>query len=147
MKHLTIVILLAALMALSGSVNARNTILQLSIEEALNVPKAQGRLNDSIQLYFGSQEHPAVERKIGTWTSNKKTNAVGKSDTFACQWAFLSAMISLQQRAVKEGGDAVVNIRSYYYQNDFTSPTEFECGAGAIMAGVTMVGDVVKLAE
>ena len=147
MKHLTYVLLIAALVTMSGSVNARNTILQLSIEEALNVPKAEGKLDDAIQLFFGNQEHPAVERKIGTWTANKKTNAVGKTDTFACQWAFLSAMISLQERAAREGGDAVVNIRSYYYKNDFSSPTEFECGAGAIMAGVTMVGDVVKLAE
>lgn len=135
------------MMLVSSAVDARNTILQVAIEGALNHPKAGDRLNDSIELYFGDQPHPAVESKIGTWTSNKKTNAVGKSDEIACQWAFLSAMISLQQRAVREGGDAVVNIRSYYYQNDFVSQTEFECGAGAVMAGVTMVGDVVKFAE
>ena len=56
-------------------------------------------------------------------------------------------MITLQDRAVAEGGNAVINIRSYYYKNDFSSATEFECGAGAIMAGVTMVGEVVKLAD
>jgi len=70
-----------------------------------------------------------------------------KSDQKACQWAFLSAMATLQDRAIKEGGNAVVNIHRYYYKNTFSSSTEFECGAGAVMSGVTMVGDVVKLAE
>ncbi len=83
----------------------------------------------------------------GTYTSNKKTNAVGKSDEKACNWAFLSAMKSLQERAIKEGGDAVINIYSFYNKNKFVSATEFECGAGATIAGVTMVRDVVKLAE
>lgn len=70
-----------------------------------------------------------------------------KSDQKACQWAFLSAMATLQDRAIKEGGNAVVNIHSYYYKKTFSSSTEFECGAGTVMSGVTMVGDVVKLAE
>ena len=47
----------------------------------------------------------------------------------------------------QRGGNAVVNIHSYYYKNTFSSSTEFECGAGAVMSGVTMVGAVVKLAE
>ena len=56
-------------------------------------------------------------------------------------------MMSLQRRAVAEGGNAVINIRSYYYKKNFSSATEFECGAGAVVAGVTMIGDVVQLAE
>ena len=135
------------MIVVSGAVYARNTIQQVGIEGALTHPKAEGKLDPSIQLFFGDQAHPAVEKTHGTWTANKKTNAVGKSDEFACQWAFISAMMSLQQRASREGGNAVINIRSYYYKNDFSSPTEFECGAGAVMAGVTMVGDVVTLAE
>ena len=79
--------------------------------------------------------------------SNKKTNAFGKSDKEACEWVFLSAMLSFQDRIAKEGGNAVVNIRSYYKKNEIRSSTEFECGAGAIMAGVTFLGDVVTLEQ
>ena len=46
-----------------------------------------------------------------------------------------------------EGGDAIMNIRSYYRRNLVDSETELECGAGALMAGVTFIGDVVKLSE
>ena len=41
----------------------------------------------------------------------------------------------------------MINIYSYYYKNEFVSDTEFECGAGNVVAGVTIIGDVVTLAE
>ena len=147
MKQIAYLVLVAALL-FSGTVgNARNTVHQFSIADALEVGEERGRIDSSIGLYFGDQEHPAITRKLGTYTANKKTNAFNKSDREACNWAFLSAMVSLQTRATREGGNAVVNIRSYYYKNDFSSATEFECGAGAMVAGVTMIGDVVELAE
>jgi uncharacterized protein YbjQ (UPF0145 family) len=56
----------------------------------------------------------------------------------------LSALKALQERAVREGMDAVVNIESNYKNRQFSSETEFECGAGAIMAGVALKGTLVK---
>lgn len=147
MKQTTYIFIIVALLLGVSTSDARNTLHKVSIESALQWGEEEGVLDDAIALYFGDQEHPPVEKNLGTYTSNRKTNGVGKSDEKACQWAFLSAMKTLQERAVREGGNAVVNIHSYYYKNTFSSQTEFECGAGAIMSGVTMVGDVVKLAE
>lgn len=147
MKQLTYLVLFLALLFSLSVGHARNTIHQFSIEAALARGEAEGKIKDSVQLFFGDQGHPAVAQELGTYTANKKTNAFGKSDEKACQWAFLSAMISLQDRAIAVGGDAVINIRSYYYKNDFSSATEYECGAGTAVAGVTMVGDVVKFAD
>jgi len=147
MKQLTYLVLISMLLFSYSTGQARNTLLKVSIEDALAWGEKDGVLKSSVRLYFGDQQHPGIERNIGTYTSNKKTNGVGKSDQKACQWAFLSAMVALQDRATREGGNAVVNIRSNYNRNGFSSTTEFECGAGAVMAGVSMVGDVVKLAE
>ena len=147
MKPLTCLVLLSAILLMSSVGNARNEVLRFLIDDAMTQPKAAEKLNDSVRMFFGDQEHPPVEREIGTYTSNKKTNAFNKSDKKACEWAFLSAMISLQSRAIQMGADAVINIRSYYYKNDFSSATEYECGAGNVVAGVTMIGEVVKLAE
>jgi len=147
MKQLATVLLTIALMLGFSAAEARDEIQNFSIDDALVRGEEEGVLQSSIQLYFGDQEHPAVEEERGEYTSNKKTNAFGKSDLKACQWAFLSAMKSLQDRAIKEGGNAVINIRSFYKKNDLVSATEFVCGAGATVAGVTMIGEVVKLAE
>ena len=147
MKKYTLYLTVLMLLLLSTGGHARDTLIQVSIEEAMTTPDAESALDADVKFFFGEQEHPEIEQQLGTYTSNKKTNAFGKSDQKACKWAFLSAMISLQERAVAEGGNAVVNIRSFYKKHDFSSATEFECGAGAMVAGVTLVGEVVKLVE
>jgi len=40
-----------------------------------------------------------------------------------------------------------VNIVSYYRKIEMSSPTDFECHAGAVIAGVALKGDFVKLEE
>ena len=71
----------------------------------------------------------------------------GKSDEKACNWAFLSAMVALQKRAQQLGANAVVNIVSYYKKEVMSSASQFECHAGALIAGVALKGDFVKISE
>jgi hypothetical protein len=82
------------------------------IGQALKSPAAQGKVDPGIRLFFGRQRHPNVTKDFGEWPTNKKTNAFAKSDLQACEWVFLSAVIALQERARKEGGNAVINIVS-----------------------------------
>lgn len=147
MKKINYVALALCLVLGVSTGDARNTIHQLPIADAMAEGEKKDVLSGSVSFYFGEQAHPAVAASLGTFTSNRKTNAFGKSDEEACRWVFLSAMKTLEERAIKEGGDAVINIYSYYYENKFVSETEYECGAGGLMAGVTMIGEVVKLAE
>lgn len=138
-------IALVALVALVASSHAwsRDSIDSYSIADALNV--GGDKLGDDVSLYFADQPHPAVIESKGTYATNKKTNAFAKSDLDACQHVFLSAVIGLQNRARMEGGNAVINIKSNYRNEPSASQTEFLCGSGAIMAGVALTGEVVKL--
>ena len=124
---------------------ARDTKVMWPIADAVATPDAKARLNLGVQFFFGNTAHPPVAQSFGVFTSNKKTNGTNKSDKEACEWVFLSAMLSFQQRAVAVGGNAVINIRSYYKQNEVSSETQYECGSGALMSGVTFKGEVVKL--
>ena len=56
-------------------------------------------------------------------------------------------MLQLQKRAQDVGADAVVNIVSNFNNVEFASATEFQCADGALMAGVALKGDFVKLAR
>ena len=103
MKAGIFLILMSTLLLGLSTGQARNETLRFSIESALAHPDAKSLLRDSVSLYFGDQEPPAVEREIGTYTSNKKTNAFNKSDKESCDRAFLSAMIALQERALSSG--------------------------------------------
>ncbi len=145
MKARVLFIFALALTALSSPVLARDEVLKMSLQDAMNNDEAKARLDPEIKLYFGDQAYANPAQRFGTFTSNKKTSFAKKSDKVACEWAFLSAALALQERALREGGDAVVNITSVYKNHTFKSATEYECGAGKIMGGVALRGQVVKL--
>ncbi len=110
-------IALIALVLVLGSASsgfARDDIESFSIKQALETADAREKLDPNINLFFGNSKHGAVVRSIGEWKSYKKTNGVGRAKEIACQRAFLSAAISLQQRASKTGGNAVIGIKSDY---------------------------------
>jgi uncharacterized protein YbjQ (UPF0145 family) len=142
------VIILALSIAATRWGYARDTKLLLPIATAMEgANNAKEKLSGSVKFFFGNQPHPQVLTKLGTDVSNLKTNAFGKSDETACNWVFLSAMIALDKRAQQLGANAVVNIVSYYQKIEMSSPTEFECHAGAVIAGVALKGDFVKIAD
>ncbi|WP_250866416.1 excinuclease ABC subunit A [Caballeronia sp. INSB1] len=128
---------------LSSHAFARDSVANYSVDSALK--SEGGKVDQDIPLYFAGQPHPGVAKSFGEFATNKKTNAFGKSDETACQHVFLSAVLELQDRVRKEGGNAVINIRSNYRNVKRESATEFTCGAGAIVAGVALKGEVVTL--
>jgi len=100
-----------------------------------------------VAFYFDDQPHPKVEKTLGEYVSNKKTNAFNKSDAEACQWVALSVLKEFRRRAINEGGNAVINLHSYYKKNDLSDPTRYECHAGFVVGGVAFKGTVVKLTK
>ena len=125
--------------------DARDTRLKLPVAAALAKGEASGKLPSGVRFYFGGQSPGKAAKSLGEVRTNRKTNFFNKSDTVGCDWAFLSAMIALGERAKQLGGDAVINIRSNYRNQEFKSDTEYECGAGAVTGGVAFIGEVVKL--
>lgn len=121
--------------------SAKNDIQNFSIQEALDSELAQEKLDPNIKFVFGAKEGKVIKANL---TANKKTNGFGKNKELACQRAFISALITFQNRAIKEGGNKVVNLSSYYYKNDFVSKTEYQCGVGNVTVGVTLKGDIAK---
>jgi uncharacterized protein YbjQ (UPF0145 family) len=148
MKHLAISItVLSVFLTAIWPAHARDTKHILPIAAAMATKDADEKLERSVKFFFGQQEFSKVVTNLGTDVSNRKTNAFGKSDEKACNWAFLSAMIALEKRAKQLGANAVVNIVSYYRKVEMSSMTDFECHAGAVIAGVALKGEFVKIAD
>jgi hypothetical protein len=141
----TLAALAMALLVSPAAGTARDDRLTFSIKEAISTPAAREKLHPGVAFYFGSVPHPEVAETLGQTVVNLKTNAFGKSDLAACQWVFLSVLIDLQKRAREAGGNAVIDIESYYKKEIFKSETQFMCGAGATIAGVAFRGTIVKL--
>lgn len=140
----TLAVLVVSLVFSMGAA-ARDTKHLFSIQDALASATFKERLNPDIKLYFGDQPYGKSSQSFGEFVTNRKTNGFGKSDLEACEWVLLSALLVLQERAVTEGGNAVVNIRSFYKKNEMSSTSEYECHAGAIMAGVALKGTVIRI--
>ena len=141
----TLAALAMVLLAIPAIGAARDDRLTFSINDAMSTPAAREKLRPGVDFYFGSAPHPDVVESLGQTIVNLKTNAFGKSDLAACQWVFLSVLIELQQRAREAGGNAVIDIESYYKKEIFRSDTQFMCGAGSTIAGVAFRGTIVKL--
>lgn len=139
------IILIMMGLLLVSSAYARDDVDGYSIKEAMITAKEKSVLSNQVKFYYGTQKHGAIARNYGNFKTSKKTNAMGKSDKQACEWAFLSALKTLEGRAIKEGANAVINIKSNYKNNLTSSNSTFKCGAGTFVAGVALTGDVVKL--
>jgi hypothetical protein len=136
----------ASSMLWSSGAMARDDVVAFPIADVMGQSVNSSRL-EGVQFFFGNQPHPAVAQNFGSFPTNKKTNAFNKSDKEACNWAFLSALLSFHQRAISVGGNAVIDIQGNYKNNPFSSTTDFQCGVGATVAGVTLTGTVVKLQD
>jgi hypothetical protein len=135
------------LMCLPAVFEARNTKYVLPIAGVTENPEYQATLGYDVSLHFANQSTPKLERMLGQYVTNRKTRSFGRSDENSCQWAFLSVLLQLRERAREEGGNAVINIVSYCDKEIFASATEYECHAGALIAGVALKGTVVRVGK
>ena len=138
MKKLIAVSLLAVVAATPAL--ARNTAVTVALQSVLDMPEAQGKLDGTVKFYLAGSPTPKVVKKFGEDTSNAKTNAFNKSAEEACRWNALSALIKLQDKAKREGANAVVDITSYSEKVAFTSATDIQCSDGAFLAGIALKG-------
>ncbi len=137
-------LLVSCLLVTPSTAQARSDFLDLSVKDAKGGELGQAKLRD-VPFYMAGQSHPGVTRSFGVFKSNRRTNAFGRSDEKACEVAFLSAIISLQQRAGAEGGNAVIDIRSVTKDNELSSASTYRCAVGFAIANVALEGRVVKL--
>jgi uncharacterized protein YbjQ (UPF0145 family) len=134
--------IIALTLALGGSpALAADETVTMSIQGGLEAGKhTKNTIGDDIKLYFGKQKTPAVDKKL--WEGSSTQKSMRKSQQERCDTAFVSAILRLQDRARKEGGNAVVGITSAG-GND--SSTEYTCTSGRVTGSVTLRGTVVTL--
>lgn len=147
MKLRLTVLVIFSIICIGGNAIAADTLIQLPIADALNSIAIKSQLSDNIQLFWGDQKYPEPQKVFGEYKTSQRTNALGKSREDACQWALASSIKELQARAFREGGNAVVNIKSNIKNVENSSATDYQCLAGRVMVNVALKGTVVKISE
>ncbi|WP_321367100.1 hypothetical protein [uncultured Desulfuromusa sp.] len=128
-------------------VQAADSWHQFSVQDAIKSPLGQDKLRADISLYMKGQKHPNVLKRMGEYKANKRTNGFGKSAQQVCERVFISALMALQDRAAREGGNAVVDIYTITKDKAFESATEYSCIKGGIVGNVALMGTVAKISE
>ncbi|MDR0700908.1 MAG: hypothetical protein LBF61_00630 [Azoarcus sp.] len=141
MKKSLLVLPFVAALGVPAVSQARDTQHFLDFQSVVDKALAEGHLDGTVKFYLKGQNIPGkVVQTFPEARSSKKTNAANKSDEAACEWALRSVLISFQDNAKKRGANAIIDLVSFYNQKEYTSPAQFECHAGAILAGVAMKG-------
>lgn len=139
----TTALLLGSLPAVS---QARDTTLMLPFDKVVQLMVSEKKLDGSVKFYLaGTTPKGKVNVVSPNAITNKKTNAFNKSDQAACEWALQSALLTLQDAAKKAGANAVTNIVSFYKRNEHRDAVQYECHAGAVIAGVALKGDLANV--
>ena len=123
---------------------AADEMMILPIEQAMEEAKKQGMIDDSVQFKFGSGSGKGDKIFMKNLMTNKKANKFGKSAEGSCARAFHSAIIQFHKRAKQEGATKVVNLTGYFKKIPYDSKTNFQCGVGSLMSGVTLKGDLAR---
>lgn len=139
-----ILVSISCISALSLSAVAADDIIYLPIKPAIDEAIKQGYIDNSVKFKFGSNSGKNDKIFMQQLTTNKKANKVGKSAEESCTRAFHSALIQFFQRAKQEGGTKVVNLTGWFKKIPYDSKTNFQCGVGTLMTGVTLKGDIAK---
>lgn len=140
-----VLICIVVLSLCASSAFAADVKQHFSIQDAKNYSSVKDVYAGDIGLYWGDQKHSKVLSNKGTFKTSKRTNGFMKENQEACAHALASALIVFQDRARKEGGNAVINLTSNIKNVEESSETEYSCLVGSIMVNVALKGTVVSL--
>ncbi len=138
--------ILSAVFLFCGNAYAIDELQMHSINSAMTAPGVRDQFDPSVRFYFGRGLHPKILREFGDWRANKKkVSAFNKPSKEICNSVFLAALLELQERAKRAGGNAVIDIKSNYKNIERSSESQFVCGNSASMVSVALKGTIVKL--
>lgn len=146
MKTKFLALAVLALACLPGLSFADEQVVHLSFQDTVAAATKAGKLDGSVKFYLeGNQPAGHVDIVNDNVTTNKKTNAFGKSSQQSCDWALQSALLTLQSAARQAGANAVVDIQSNYNNQLHSDPKSYECHKGFLMSGVALKGKLAKI--
>lgn len=130
-----------------STASAADSLLSFPIDKAMQNGEVLSALRKNVAIYWGDQLTPSIVQNYGEFKTSKRTNGLTKPKQEACEWALASALVALQDRALREGANALINIQSNINNNPTSSTTHFNCLAGNVMVNVALSGTAVKLAQ
>jgi hypothetical protein len=145
MKKIVIMLITVVLLPLGAiDLEAAADRQEFPVKHAMTEAAAKDKLLD-VPIFMKGADHPEVVKRMGEFKANRKTNAWRKPAQEACDHAFLSAVIALQERAQREGGNAVVDVYSITKDVKYVDAEKYSCVAGKTVVHVALMGTVATI--
>ena len=136
--------LMVVVAALSGCATQVKS-LPLAPVVGQSAQSAQPAPGARVALYFGSQDHPAVQSQLGQTTASVRIARDTDGQDAACNRALAAALEKLRAYARDHHANAVINVGTSFHSTESASATEFTCGVSPSAAALRVHGDVVVL--
>ena len=138
-------VLIAA--AISSSALARDTSLNVDLRQALDTQEFKTALGDDVAFFLRADKPAAIENRSAPFFINSSTGR-GMPDEKTCLNMTLRALVAMRNRARQEGGNAIVDLVSFYQEHETGDGSMIDCHAGSyVRARVTLKGSVAHIAK
>ncbi len=124
---------------------ARNVPYRLPLQPLLDSPQFRDSGSSDMMFLFGNTPSVPGISVISSLVVTRKARIPGKADEIACATAMVAALRELRDHAVRQGGNAVVNVNSAFRGNIFSSATDYECHAGSHSVVITLQASIAKV--
>ncbi len=141
-----ITLIALAVLTLAATADARNDAYTLNESDVMSDPGFK-QLGGGVGLYFANDTAPKIAQNLGDSVGNKIAKTRGEPDEQWCKEAALGALSELRDEAIKRGGNAVVNIESFWKGGELPDKSKYECHAGGTGGHVSFKGTIVKVAQ
>ncbi|MDP6374321.1 MAG: hypothetical protein QF515_02720 [Pseudomonadales bacterium] len=142
-----IVLAVFVCMLVSGVVQAEERHEYFSIAKTMDSALAQSAIGEDIRLIFDQRQPFTPVRSFGTFSANSEIGYADKTADSSCTQAFISALVSLQQRARLEGANAVLYPSTEPSSESTSASLSFRCDIGVLNTSVSLHGEVVILEQ
>ena len=136
--------LILSFIVIGFNAKAADDLMTFDFNSVVERGYAEGILDENIHFILKGNSNPAIAKNFGEFSTNKKTNGFGKSDKKSCDWALLSALKQMQERAQSLEADYVINIISNFKSKEYEDSEQYQCGVGFLMSGVALKADIVR---
>ena len=124
---------------------ARNVQYTLPMDEVMRMPAAEQELDGQVRFYLSGQAHTAVVMRHHDEVVTAKIRGAGEEEIETCKRAALKALVQYQAKARKMGANAIIDIVSYFDEQPYMSPSQYECHAGSRTVVVVFKGSYAKI--
>ena len=145
--HKTILLLLTSgLLAISSPAAPADKVLIMDPQNALRSDEFKAALGNDVAFYFIGAAKPAVKTQMEEILINKRTTLSLGPQEANCRRVLLAAFRDLKARVKKRGGDAVVNLVSFYREHYTADSTTVECHSSSDVRGhIILRGNIAQL--